>query len=139
MKKIIFSLFLLMFGFGITFGQTFKVIANNSTSVSSINKKDASDYFLKKKTKWSDGSTVKPIDLSANSPVRESFTQQIHGKSVSAIRSYWQQAIFSGVASAPPEKGSDQEIVDYVKRTPGAIGYVSASAGTSGVKVISIQ
>lgn len=139
MKKIIFSILFLMLCYALSFGQSYKVITNSSNSVSSISAKDASDYFLKKKSKWSDGTAVKPIDLSANSKVREEFSKSIHGKNTSAVRSYWQQAIFSGTASAPPEKDSDSEIVDYVKRTPGAIGYVSASADTDGVKLLSIK
>jgi ABC-type phosphate transport system substrate-binding protein len=139
MKKILYTLLLLMICIGVSFGQTFKIITNSSNSATSITQKDASDYFLKKKAKWSDGTAVKPIDLSSSSKVRESFSQQIHGKSTAAIRSFWQQAIFSGAASAPPEKENDTEVIEYVKRTAGAIGYVSASANTEGVKTISVN
>jgi ABC-type phosphate transport system substrate-binding protein len=116
---------------------SFIIIANKNNTVTSLSKKEISDLFLKKKTKWADGTTVAPVDLNANSKTREDFSQQIHGKGTSAIRSFWQQAAFSGTASAPPEKASDAEVIDFVKKNPGAIGYVPASANTDGVKTIS--
>lgn len=117
----------------------FKVIVNNSNSLSSINKKEASDCFLKKKTKWADGTTVTPVDLSSGSKVRDAFSQKVHGKTTAAIRSYWQQAAFSGTASAPPEKSNDAEVIEFVRKNPGAIGYVSESANTTGVKTLSLN
>jgi ABC-type phosphate transport system substrate-binding protein len=36
------------------------------------------------------------------------------------------------------EKKTDEAVVEYVKNNAGAIGYVSSSANTSGVKVIKV-
>ena len=119
--------------------QSFKIIVNQSNGTNSLTKKEASDFFLKKKAKWTSGIVVMPVDLASGSRTRESFSQQIHEKGTSAIRSFWQQAAFSGTASAPPEKASDDEVIDYVKKNPGAIGYVSSTANTSSVKVISVN
>ncbi len=119
--------------------QSYKVIANNSVSVSNLTKKDASDYFLKKKKKWPDGSKVAPIDMRANINARKAFTKEVHRKSVSAIKTYWQQTVFAGKGTPPSEKKSDMEVINYIKNTPGSIGYVSASASISGVKTISIS
>ena len=85
------------------------------------------------------GMSVLPIDLFSSSSVREAFSQSIHGKSTAAVRNYWQQAAFSGTASAAPEKATDGEVVDFVKKNPGAIGYVSVFASTEGVKVINVN
>lgn len=119
--------------------QSFKVIVNESNAVASLTAKEASDFFLKKKTKWPTGTSVMPVDLSSGSSVRETFSQQVHGKNTAAIRNYWQQAAFSGAGTAPSEKVSDADVVEYVKKNAGAIGYVSASASTGGVKTISIK
>jgi ABC-type phosphate transport system substrate-binding protein len=119
--------------------QAFKVIVNISNSSNALSTKEISDLFLKKKTKWSDGKQVLPVDLSASSQVRSGFSQQIHGKSTAAVRNYWQQAVFAGTATAPSEKASDAEVIEFVKKNEGAIGYVSASANTAGVKTIMLK
>jgi ABC-type phosphate transport system substrate-binding protein len=140
MKKILFTLFLVFaVAAGSSFAQSFKVIVNSSNPVSSLSKKEASDYFLKKKAKWPNGNPVIPVDLSSGSSVREAFSQHVHGKSTSAVRNFWQQAAFSGAGTAPSEKASDNDVIEFIKKTPGAIGYVSAGANTSNVKVLTLN
>jgi ABC-type phosphate transport system substrate-binding protein len=138
MKKIVLIIIGMMI-MGSVFAQSYKVVVNTSNQVSALSAKEASDLFLKKKTKWGNGSAVMPVDLTANSPVREAFSKQIHGKSTSAVRSFWQQAAFSGSGTAPAEKESDDAVIEFVMKNPGAIGYVSASANTSNVKVVTIN
>ena len=137
--KLILLSFLLITSVSITFAQSYKVIVNSGNSTASVTKKEASDLFLKKKSKWEDGTKVVPVDQASGAKVREVFSQQIHGKGTSAIRSYWQQAAFSGTASALPEKANDAEVIEFVKKNPGSVGYVSSSTSTDGVKVIQIN
>ncbi len=143
MKKIykatILTIILFFFSSGYILGQNYKVIVNKSNSVTSLTKKDASDYFLKKKTRWIDKTSVRPVDLSSNSSVREGFSQSVHTKTVAQVRAYWQQSVFSGKASPPVELKTDADVINYVKNNKGAIGYVSSSANTSEVKVITIK
>jgi ABC-type phosphate transport system substrate-binding protein len=140
MKKI-FILLSLIFIAGLThtFAQSYKVIVNENNSTASLTAKEASDFFLKKKTKWPSGTAVMPVDLSSNSSVREAFSQKIHGKGTAAIRNFWQQAAFSGAGTAPSEKASDADVIEFVKKNPGGIGYVSSGASVAGVKVIDIK
>jgi ABC-type phosphate transport system substrate-binding protein len=117
----------------------YKVVVNEANGVSSISRGDLAKIFLKKSGKWSDGSKADPVDLVADSPARASFSEDVLGKSVSAIKSYWQRLVFSGRGVPPAEKPSDAEVVAYVKKTPGAVGYVSAGADVAGVKVLDIR
>lgn len=140
MKKIyLLLLVMVLAGLSNTYAQSFKVIVNNSNTVSTLTAKEVSDLFLKKKTKWPAGSVVIPVDLSSGSSVRENFSQKIHGKSTTAIRSFWQQAAFAGTASAPVEKSSDNDVIEFIKKTPGAIGYISAATPLNGVKQVTVE
>lgn len=117
----------------------FKVIVHQDNPTVSLSIKDVSNLLLKKKTKWNgSGVAVDPIDLDAGSAVREAFSEAVHGRSVSSIKNYWQRQIFSGREVPPPEVRSDSEVVAFVRRTPGAIGYVSSSARLDGVKEIDL-
>ncbi len=137
MKKYIFLLVTLFFGITIQ-AQSYKVIVNKSNLTSTLNKKEVSNFLLKKKTKWPDGQKVAPIDQKANSDVRKSFTDAVHKKSVSAIKSYWQQSVFAGKATPPLEKANDIDIVNFVIQNQGAIGYVTADADVTGVKELNV-
>ena len=61
------------------------------------------------------------------------------GKPVAAVLSHWQRLIFSGKGVPPSELAGEREVVSFVKRTAGAIGYVSESAAVEGVKALPLQ
>lgn len=140
MKNLLIILSIILFA-GVTEvnAQSFQIIVNEKNPIESISKDDLSDLFLKKKTKWDNGSDVTPVDLNARSATREAFTQEVHGRNVGAIRSYWQQAAFSGAGTAPVERSSDADVISFVKSNPGAVGYISTGVEAAGVKIISIN
>ncbi len=119
--------------------QQYKIIVHNSNTTANLSKKQVSAYLLKRKTRWPDKKRVYPVDLSSRSSVRISFSKEIHRKSVSQVRAFWQQSVFAGKASPPSEKNNDQAVIQYVKTHQGAIGYISNKTKATGVKVINIK
>src|SRR5712691_4658256 len=103
----------------------FRVIVHADNGVSSLTRDRLSKLFLKKVTNWEDGQAVLVVELAESSPVREAFSKQVHGRSLAAVRAYWQQKIYSGADVPPSQVGSDAEVVAYVRSHPAAIGYVS--------------
>ena len=118
---------------------SYKLIVNNSVPVSSLSKKAVSDLFLKKTIKWENGTAVMPVDQLDSSNAREGFSKDVHGKPAAAVKSYWNQQIFSGRDVPPVEKKSDAEVLSFVRSTPGAIGYVSEAASVDGVRVVTVN
>jgi ABC-type phosphate transport system substrate-binding protein len=117
--------------------QEFKVVVNASTGVTSIGKDELAKIFLKKARKLPGGTDAVPVDN--DSDVRAGFSQAVHGRGETAIESFWQQQIFSGKDVPPEKKPGDSQVLDYVRSTPGAIGYVSGSATVgSGVTVVTV-
>ena len=117
----------------------YQVIVNAANPVASVEARDLGRMFRKELTRWKDGSVVQPVDLRTQSPTRAAFTQQVHRRSVSAIAEFWRQQIFSGRNVPPVERASDAEVLEYVRTTPGAVGYVSAGAELGAqVKVLSV-
>jgi ABC-type phosphate transport system substrate-binding protein len=115
------------------------VIVNDANSVSALTTEELSKIFFKKAQRWPNGNDVVPVDLPESAPVREAFSTAVHGKSVGAVRAYWQQQIFSGRAVPPAERPSDEQVVAFVRTTPGAIGYVSTGATLSpGVRRVQV-
>ena len=115
------------------------VIVNDANVVSALSTEEVSKIFFKKAQRWSNGVDVVAVDQPENAAVREAFSVAVHGKSVGAVRAYWQQQIFSGRAVPPAERPSDEQVVAFVRSTPGAIGYVSAGATLSpGVRRLQI-
>ncbi|MEP6998954.1 MAG: hypothetical protein ABI969_00650 [bacterium] len=119
--------------------QEYKMIVNSGAGVAEISVDQASKIFLKQSDKFANGTAASPVYQAKASPVRIAFDKAVLGKSVAAVETFWQQQIFSGKDVPPPSKGSDDDVIAYVKATPGGIGYVSASASVAGVKIVAVK
>lgn len=107
----------------------FQVVTSASSSVTSLSRQELARLFLKKTTRWKDGAEVRAVDQSSRSAVRAAFTREILKSEglthLSAVEGYWRQQVFSGRGVPPPIKSSDADVLDFVAKNPGAIGYVS--------------
>lgn len=142
MKKLVLLLFsIVCIHVSTVNAQDYVVIVNANNPATSISKSELSKIFLKKASKFSNGTSAVPVDLS-DGAARESFSNEVLSRSVSAIKNYWSQQLFSGASIPPEEKNTDSEIVSFVSAESGGIGYVSADhdlSGASGVKVITVD
>lgn len=116
-----------------------RIVVHPSNAARSAVPSFLADAFLKKVTRWPNGETIRPLDQVPSNPVRRLFSRSILKRTVTAVRSYWQQRIFSGRDVPPPELDSDAAVIAYVERNPGAIGYVSSSAKLGGTRELQFQ
>ena len=73
-------------------------------------------------------------------PIHESFVQEILGTTPSKLKNIWKELIFTGKGAAPKIFKTDNEMIEYVANTTGAIGYADASLPLGrNVKVISVR
>jgi hypothetical protein len=114
-----------------------KIIANASVGATTISADEMKGVFLSTKTSLSDGSHVVPV-LEKSGPAHEAFLKEL-GKTDSALETYYRSLVFTGKASMPKTLGADTEVVAYVAKTKGAIGYVSLDAPSDGVKVLEVK
>ncbi len=131
MKFKIVAICAALFGILLTpeFSQaTLVFIVNSKNETKEVSRKFLADAFLKKITFWHNGEIILPIDLQVNSPVRNEFSEQILNRPVTAIRSYWQQMIFSGQSIPPVEYDHEEQVIRFVGGHANALGYVSDKA-----------
>lgn len=104
------------------------IIVNDANEFYSATAAQVADLFLEKRTTWQNGSTVTPVDQMPEAQVREDFSVAVLGRPLQAVQAYWRAKVYRDEAAPPPELGSDQEVIDYVKTHPAAIGYVTSDA-----------
>jgi TonB family protein len=114
-----------------------KVIANASVKADTISAADLKRVFLEEKNSLADGSHVEPV-LDKDGRVHAAFLQEYLGMSEDDLQAYYRTLVFTGRGSMPKALGSDAEVVAYVARTRGAVGYVSSAASAEGVKALAI-
>ena len=144
MKKLILLLSLVLWalpGDPAAADGEFILVVNAANPTTELERDRISKMFLKKVKRWDDDEAVVAVDQPEKSTVREKFTREIHKKSVSAIKSYWQRMIFSGRDVGPPELTTDADVLEFVRNERGAIGYVSGDAelGTGVKKLVAVE
>jgi ABC-type phosphate transport system substrate-binding protein len=119
-------------------------VANAADYVIIVNKENANpvdhDFAAKayrgEAKTWPAGGNVTTIALPEESATRIAFDKDILGKTPLQSKNLWAQMTFSGKAVPPKMVDSDDAAVKAVAENKNAIGYVSASAASAGVKVI---
>ena len=114
------------------------VIVNPSVAASSLSKQDVSNIYQGKKSTWDDGSKIVFVVLKG-SAAHEQFLTAYVGKTDTQFDTFWKKQVFTGQGSPPQAFDSDQAMIDFVAKTSGAIGYVSAGAKVANVKTITVQ
>jgi len=104
----------------------YRVVVHATNPVARLTRDQVSRIFLRKVTMWDSRQPVLPVDQATDSPVRRTFTKQIHHRTIASVQTWWQQQTFAGAGVAPPARSSDLEVLDYVRKYPNAIGYVKA-------------
>jgi ABC-type phosphate transport system substrate-binding protein len=117
----------------------FRVIVHPENPATGFTRDFLTDAFLKRTTRWGDGETLRPVDQRSTSVARQKFSDAVLGRSVAAVKNYWQQRIFSGRDLPPPELDSDDAVVSYVMSHRGALGYVSGGAKLDKAKPVAVR
>ena len=82
---------------------------------------------------WPSGGKIYVADQS-ETEVGRSFYGTVMRRPTSVVRMQWIQLILSGQAVAPRRMQSDEAVIEFVRRTPGAIGYVRSSSVDGSVR-----
>ncbi|WP_232540119.1 hypothetical protein [Azohydromonas aeria] len=83
-----------------------------------------------------DGQALRPVNLEAGHPLRRRFLAAVLQQSEDEYEAYWTVRRYIGKGAPPRELAGSAAVVDYVRRTPGAIGYIDAGEVPAGVSVL---
>lgn len=103
------------------------VIANSGTQISGA---DVAEVFLGEK-QFAGSTKLVPVD---NGPLQDAFLGKVLKMDSGKYNGKWAKKSFRDGLNPPPVKSGDAEVIEYVKRTPGAVGYVGSSPG--GVSIV---
>jgi ABC-type phosphate transport system substrate-binding protein len=82
------------------------------------------------------GVPVTAVNAATGSTLRNRFLQTFLNLDEDNYTAYWLVRRFTGQGKSPRELQATQDVIDFVKSTPGAIGYVDASVVPAGVNVL---
>jgi len=109
--------------------QNFVIILHKSVEGESLTRTNIESIFLGKKSRWSNGIKIVPVNLKSGE-VYNTFIQTMIRKSPNAYTNYWRKMIFTGKGVMPLNCENEIDMLNYVNKTPGAIGYISNNTET---------
>jgi hypothetical protein len=105
-----------------SFGQNLSgiTVIGNNTGLKSISEQTAIEYFKARNNLWPSNKAVIICLPSTQSAEAAEVCSKIYGKSATEVQKFWLAEVFKGRSRSPHFGESDEEIIDYVKRNPGA-------------------
>ena len=138
---IILFLFAVMFLCASTvgFAKSYAVIGHPGNPTPTLTAKDLKMIFLGEKTTWPDGQPLKVAALK-NGEVHKEFLRDFVKLSPLKFAIHWKQKIFTGNATGSYINffKSEDQVKEYIKTNPTAIGYISVDSVDDTVKEIKI-
>ena len=83
-----------------------------------------------------EGIPVKPVNANSGSAVRNRFLQVYLNEDEDKYTAYWTVRRYIGKGASPRELTSSADVINFVKSTPGAIGYIDEADVQPGINVL---
>lgn len=92
--------------------------------------------FTMRVREWPDGSPVRVFVLPDDNPLSDRFYRERLGMYSYVLRRAWDRMVFTGTGFAPTVVRSEQEMLERVRSTPGAIGFMRRREASSDYRSI---
>jgi hypothetical protein len=99
------------------------VVVGAKSAVESVTLDTLRELYLRRRRVWPDGRRADPVNLPADSPVRERFSKRVLGRGPQDLGSYWDRRWFEGIRP-PLVLQTAEAVCAYVGVEPHAIGYL---------------
>ncbi len=110
------------------------IVLNPASTVPAISEDQFKDLFLGKRLAWDDGSKVVVV-LVKDGPANDILMKRL-GKTPQQFQTGWKKLVFTGKGAMPEQVDSEDALVAFVAKTPGAIGFVDKAKAKDPVKAI---
>ncbi len=113
-------------------------ITNMNNPDSTLTKKEIRDIFMGDKSAWSDGSKIY-FSIIRKGATHNQFLKTYINMSPKNFVRYWKRQILTGKATKLKLANTEDEIVKYVSKNNGGIGYVSSTVPIGDLKILKIS
>lgn len=113
------------------------VITHKSVPVIALDKEELLEVFTGEVQFWDNKLPIILVDMKPQNEAKEIFYAFL-GKSPSRMKSIWLKRMLSGEGDPPIATESEEDMINRVSSTPGAIGFVSRTHVNENVKVVAV-
>jgi len=116
-----------------------EIIAHKGVPPNALSLAAARSIFGMRQVKWPDGTPIRVFVLPDPHPTHGALCKERLNLFPYQLRQSWDRLVYSGMAQAPSEVFSEEELMNRVAATPGAIGYVRKARANDPVKILRID
>lgn len=102
-------------------------IITHPSNPQTMTKSLARAIFAGRMRTWPNGNPIRIVIMPEDKEVHEHFCRNILDVFPRQLRRSWDRGIYSGISEGPTIFDSEREILDFVSKNPGAIGYINSS------------
>ncbi|MDM8522409.1 hypothetical protein QUF80_03475 [Desulfococcaceae bacterium HSG8] len=126
MKNAVAVLLMIIALDSVSFGDVL-IIANKDVPETILSQKEVREIFLGKRVQWSDNSRIRFVVIS-NPELHSMFLKKYVRLPHVEWEIYWKRIVFTGRGMPPETINSETEMVEFISKKHGAVGYVSSGA-----------
>ncbi|MFB1485604.1 MULTISPECIES: hypothetical protein [unclassified Thiocapsa] len=115
------------------------LIAHRGAGVERLTRNEARLFFTMRLKNWPNGTLVKVFVLPDDNALHSRFSNGVLGLYPYQLRRVWDRQIFSGTGQAPTTVSSEQEMLDRIATTPGAIGYADGPIENPSIRQLEVR
>lgn len=112
------------------------VVIGNPQGIDNLSVAEVKNLYLGKTQQLPNGSNAQLFELAEGSAERTEFHSKTTGRNDAQLQSNWSRLVFTGKAVAPEQAADSAAIIEAVKNTPNAVGYIDGAKITSDVKLL---
>jgi ABC-type phosphate transport system substrate-binding protein len=102
-----------------------EVVTHPQVAVSSLTKSQLRRIYTMRQLRWSDNSAISVFVLPSQHNLHQRFAKEKLQVFPYQLNRIWHKLTYSGLGVAPTIVKTEQELIQAVIKTPGAIGYIN--------------
>lgn len=118
---------------------TVKVLVNRSVPEQTLSINNLRSIFSMRTRSWSDGSAIAVFILKDKQGTHNQFVRQSLRMAPHQLQRSWDRYRYTGTGQTPLELDNEQQMIQRISSTPGAIGYTSQEFQDAQVQPIHIH
>lgn len=111
------------------------VVMHADAGIQQLSTSEINRIFLDKRMVLPNGAHAVSVDQPKGS-LRDQFYAKFMGKTRAMISAYWAQRLFTGGGRPPVQMESPEAVVDFLRKTPNAVGYMDDAALPKELRVV---
>lgn len=121
------------------FANAIDIIANKSLDTNSLTTRELRAVFSLRLKRWPNGLPITVVVLNNETDLHKTFCKQLLRIFPHQLKLGWDRVTFSGLGQAPIIVKNKEEMIEIIKATPGAIGYIDEAGIMDGESIKKVQ